>query len=85
MSAGHAQGPGCFSLAERLSDYLDRDLDPDTCARIERHLDDCPPCKAFLESLRRTVDLVRGAPSRPELPDAVRDRILDAYRKAGGR
>ena len=32
-------------------------------------MSDCPPCVAFLESLRRTVDLTRGLPA-PELPES---------------
>lgn len=85
MSAGEGHGPGCGSMAERLSEYLDRELDPEACARIDDHLDTCPPCRAFLESLRRTVGLVRGARLRLELPDDVRRKILDAYRKAARR
>jgi len=81
MSA-HEHGPGCHELASRLSDYLDHDVDPALCAEIERHLDDCPPCRDFLESLRRTVGLLRGAPSSGVLPGELRRKIVEAYRKA---
>jgi len=42
-------------------------------------MDDCDPCRAFLESLRRTVTALRDVePVR--LPDDVRDQVLEAYR-----
>lgn len=79
---GHEHGAGCHELAARLSEYLDRELDPAVCAEIERHLGDCPPCRDFLESLRRTVGLVRTAPDRNALPEEIKRRIVEAYRKA---
>jgi mycothiol system anti-sigma-R factor len=78
----HEHGPGCRDLAARLSEYLDHEIDPGACAEIEGHLDDCPPCRDFLESLRRTVGLVReAAPSAESIPDDVKKRILEAYRR----
>jgi anti-sigma factor RsiW len=65
----------------RLSEYLDGELDPASCSGIEAHMDDCPPCKAFLESLRRTVDLARDLPEH-ELPEEFTRELVEAYRKA---
>lgn len=81
MSGAHAHGAECVAMAERLSEYLDRELDPAACSKLEEHLDDCPPCKVFLESLRRTVGLVREAPTREALSEDVKRRIVEAYRK----
>lgn len=87
MSAVH--GPGsrdCRDIFARLSDYLDDELDADFCARLEEHMDDCPPCRAFLESLRRTVDWTRSLPDR-ELPEELKQELVEAYhrlRDAGG-
>lgn len=77
----HEHGPGCRDLAARLSEYLDQEVDPEVCADIEDHLDDCPPCRDFLESLRRTVGLVRSVPVDDPIPDDVKRRIVDAYRR----
>lgn len=80
MSA-HEHGAGCRDLAARLSEYLDHEIDPGACAEIEGHLDDCPPCRDFLESLRRTVGLVREVPASESIPDDVKKRIVEAYRR----
>ena len=64
----------------RLSEYLDEELDPGVCSQLEVHLDDCPPCQAFLESLRGTLRLVQQDET-PVMPEETRRRILEAYRR----
>jgi len=79
----HTHGKGareCREIFSRLSEYLDGDLDPDVCSHLEAHMDDCPPCQAFLESLRRTVELTRDLPL-PELPEELSRELVEAYRK----
>ncbi len=81
MSSSHSHGsPECHEIFARLSEYIDGELDPDICAQLETHMDDCPPCEAFLESLRRTVSLTRELPAQ-ELPDGLKRELLESYRK----
>ncbi len=70
----------CRALVERLSEYLDEELPPDLCARIESHLDDCPPCRAFLESLRNTVRWLDTLPSET-MPEELRRELSRRLRK----
>jgi RNA polymerase sigma-70 factor (ECF subfamily) len=80
---GHAHGKesaGCKAIFERLSEYLDEELDAGLCSEVDEHLDGCAPCKKFLESLRRTVATL-GDLDRPHLPDEVRREVLEAYHK----
>ena len=42
-----------------LSEYLDRDLPPETCADVARHLEGCRECGIAAEELRSTVSLCR--------------------------
>jgi anti-sigma factor RsiW len=70
----------CKEIFARLSEYLDGELDPSVCDRLEGHLGDCPPCQAFLESLRRTVRLV-GSLDAPELDEAELQRLVAACRR----
>ena len=82
MTAPHVRGgPECRSLFERLSEYLDGEIDAEGCADLDAHLADCPPCREFLESLRRTVRLVQSDPSAA-LPVEARRAVVDAWRKA---
>ncbi len=68
----------CRALVERLSEYLDAELSPDLCRQIEGHLEDCPPCREFLESLKRTVrwlDTVKTESMPEELRRELQERL----------
>ena len=74
----------CKEVFSLLSEYLNLELPPESCAQIEAHLAGCSPCIEFNESLRRTVELCRQY--RPsELPEPLgheaRKQLLDAYQK----
>jgi anti-sigma factor RsiW len=45
----------CRQLFERLSEYIDNELDQVVCDRIENHLKQCEPCQACLQTLKQTV------------------------------
>jgi len=49
----------CQQISARLSEYLDGELPAKNCRQLERHLKDCPPCIAYLESLKTTVEACR--------------------------
>ena len=49
----------CLELFQKLSEYLDNELDEITCKDIEKHIKDCVPCFVFLQTLKRTVDLCK--------------------------
>lgn len=71
----------CRELLEKLSDYLDGELDLDLCRRIEQHMGECPPCQRLLESRRRAVDWARSLPT-PPLPAELEREILEACERA---
>ena len=74
----------CREVFEMLSEYLDGELPADTCAHIEQHIADCPPCVEFVESLRRSVSVYRNyRPSEnpPPLSPEAKERLAKAYRQ----
>ena len=54
----------CEQLDERLSDWLDHDLDAGTRAMLERHVADCARCAGLVADL---ASIRRDAASLPEL------------------
>ena len=50
-----------------LSNYLDEELDDSLCAELEKHMEGCEPCLAFLASLEESIQTCRLAPK--ESPD----------------
>jgi anti-sigma factor (TIGR02949 family) len=57
-------------ILDYLADYLDKALCPDVVADFERHLADCPPCMAYLNTYKKTRDLTRQA-----IPQAMPEEL----------
>jgi anti-sigma factor RsiW len=73
-------------IRARLSEYLERDLDPAERSRVEGHLAGCASCGRELRELRETVSLLRRLPEPgqpPALADAVMARIASQARAPG--
>jgi predicted anti-sigma-YlaC factor YlaD len=66
----------CRDVLERISDYLD--LDPaqerDLAERLETHLSDCPNCRVYVDTVRKTISLYRSE-TPLECPEQVRLRL----------
>jgi RNA polymerase sigma-70 factor (ECF subfamily) len=64
--AGRPAGSGrCPDTARMISRYLEGDLDAATCARLERHVRDCPSCGVACESLRHALETCRAWRDEP--------------------
>ncbi len=53
----------CKAMFAELSNYLDEQLDDSLCNELEKHLDGCGPCQAFLSSLEATIEQCRKSPA----------------------
>jgi anti-sigma factor RsiW len=74
----------CRELVELLGEFLSGELPPEQRGHVERHLDGCDGCIAYLESYHLTVHLSRQLPS-PCLPPRLRERLEEILREEGGR
>jgi anti-sigma factor RsiW len=76
----------CKRIFALLSDYLDGVLPVGDRRELERHLEGCKPCIAFLESLRTTVEACRRYSQNemrnrpPQLPPEMRARLVASLR-----
>jgi len=74
----------CKEVFATLSEYLDLELPPDACREVEQHLEGCPPCIEFAESLRKTIDLCHRYEAK-EMPaplsEKAREDLQAAYRR----
>jgi len=69
----------CMKYAERISEFLDGELDEEIFAEIRSHLEVCPECRHCVESLRKTTDLLKRTP-RDSVPADVRKRLRTALK-----
>jgi anti-sigma factor RsiW len=66
----------CREAIGLLADYLDMTLGPEAVAQLERHLEGCDPCQAYLATYRRTKSLAAES-SRIEMPPEMRRRLAE--------
>jgi anti-sigma factor (TIGR02949 family) len=69
----------CREVVDLVTEYLDRGLDPASRRAFERHVVICPPCRGFLAQMRQT-GLVARADRDDLVPEALRERLVDAFR-----
>lgn len=77
----------CRKLFAALSDYLDRELDSEMRRLVERHMRECRPCDAFLQSLEETIARCRRFCSEEKLRagEELRASVLRACGAAPAR
>ena len=74
----------CKQMFAELSNYLDEELDDSLCAEMEKHIEGCEPCKAFLASLEETIRACRATPNELPLEQAaanLRREVLSKYQQ----
>ena len=72
----------CKEMFAELSNYLDDELDDSLCEELEKHMDGCEPCKAFLASLEKSIRQCRIAPNEspdPRVAARLRRELLAEY------
>jgi len=74
---------GCKAMFAELSNYLDEELDDSVCEELEKHLDDCQPCKAFVKTLQATIEALRQMPAPNSATAAkLRKELVQQYERA---
>jgi hypothetical protein len=64
----------CQEAIALFGDHVEAGLTDDVLGQLEAHLDECAPCRAYLNTYRRTRELV-ASESRVEMPDELRERL----------
>lgn len=64
----------CRELIDVLADYLEQSLPGDVAVALERHLDDCAPCRAYLATYKKSRALGAEA-QRLDMPDEMKERL----------
>jgi anti-sigma factor RsiW len=64
----------CVAMFEKLSEYIDGELDRLTCRELEKHVENCISCKICLATLKKTINLCRGMAADP-LPEGFSEKL----------
>jgi hypothetical protein len=65
----------CRRIAELLGEYLEGTLPKHTAELLEWHIDGCPPCVAFVNTYRGTVNVTRTLQD-VAIPPELKNRLL---------
>ena len=66
MDGASATRSGARNASSCSRDYIDGSLPRNQIALLEWHLDGCPPCVAFVNTYKGTVDAARRLREHPE-------------------
>ncbi|MFD5419112.1 anti-sigma factor family protein [Streptomyces sp. NPDC127069] len=69
----------CAEFVELVTEFLDGAMGEPTELRCLVHLARCEGCETYLDQFRQTSAAVGALPG-PNLPSAVRDQLLGAFR-----
>jgi len=78
MITAMAQEPptiDCKQIAELLGDYLEGALPRETTELLEWHIEGCPPCVAFINTYRGTVDAAKALRD-VQIPGELKNRLI---------
>ena len=73
----------CKAMFAELSDYLDEQLDDSLCEELERHMNGCEPCQAFVATLEATIEQCRNlaAECPPAKATRLREELIQQYQR----
>ena len=64
----------CEEILAALTDYVDGQLDAETTAAIQAHLEKCPACELVVDNLRKTISVYCSDRSI-EMPRALQEHL----------
>ncbi len=67
--SAHPDSADCPETVEKMSDYLENELDSGTKSRLETHFSNCPLCMKVLQTLKKTIEIFRRKEPEDVPPD----------------
>jgi RNA polymerase sigma-70 factor (ECF subfamily) len=84
LAPGEPSGAsGCPDVVPILSQYLEGEISSAQCAEMDRHVAQCPRCRARCDSLRSTLALCRSSARGGSVPPEVQEAVRRALRQIG--
>ncbi len=70
----------CGEARDQIYRYLDAELDEETAAEVQSHLDDCPGCLKSFDFERRLKVVVRRCLTE-DMPEALESKVRELIRR----
>ena len=64
------------NIIKMVQEQLGRGIDADIIEDVARHMEECPECKIYVDSVKETVKIYRVTELEQSIPDDVSDRLF---------
>jgi anti-sigma factor RsiW len=66
----------CNSLINLIGDYLDGDISPEACAKLEEHIQGCDHCRVVVDTTEKTITLYHQIAQENGIPGDVKENLF---------
>jgi predicted anti-sigma-YlaC factor YlaD len=67
-------------VIKKVCEQMGEDLEAPFCKEVTDHLKECPNCKIYFDTVKKTVVLCRELEEQQNMPADVRQRLLKILR-----
>lgn len=61
---------------KKICDFMGEDLNTPVCKEVAEHLESCPNCKVYLDTVKKTVTLCQEVEKDKNMPVDVKNRLF---------
>lgn len=61
---------------KQICDFMGEDLDTPVCKEVAEHLESCPNCKVYLDTVKKTVTLCQETEKKEQIPEEIKNRLF---------
>jgi len=61
---------------KKICDFMGEDLNAPVCKEVAEHLESCPNCKVYLDTVKKTVTICQESEKEEELPQNIKNRLF---------
>ena len=62
---------------KKICDIMGEDFNDPACQEVLDHLNQCPTCRVYYDTVKKTVLLCQNNDCAEELPEGVNDRLME--------
>ena len=61
---------------KQICDFMGEDLDAPVCKEVAEHLESCPNCKVYLDTVKKTVTICQETEKKEAIPIEIKSRLF---------
>jgi predicted anti-sigma-YlaC factor YlaD len=61
---------------KQICDFMGEDLDTPACKEVAEHLERCPNCKVYLDTVKKTVTICQETEKEEEMSQDIKNRLF---------